>query len=96
MGQQRSTVRRFVRSMKAIFCESYGAPEQLRSRDVPVPIPKDRQVLVRVHATTVNDYDWSMVIGRPHIYRLFFGIFRPRRPIPGMELAGKVLSLIHI
>lgn len=93
MGQQRSTVRRFVRSMKAIFCESYGAPEQLRSRDVPVPIPKDRQVLVRVHATTVNDYDWSMVIGRPHIYRLFFGIFRPRRPIPGMELAGKVVAL---
>ena len=50
-------------------------------------------MLVAVHATTVNDYDWSMVIGRPHIYRLFFGLFRPRRPIPGMELAGVVAAL---
>ena len=50
-------------------------------------------MLVRVHATTVNDYDWSMVIGRPRIYRLFFGLFRPRRPIPGMELAGIVEAL---
>ena len=79
--------------MKAIVCERYGAPEQLRSRDVPVPVPKDRQVLVRVHATTVNDYDWSMVTGRPHIYRLFFGLFRARQPIPGMELAGTIVAL---
>lgn len=79
--------------MKAIICEHYGAPEQLQLRDVPAPVPKDRQVLVRVHGTTVNDYDWSMVTGRPRIYRLFFGLFRPRRPIPGMELAGVVEAL---
>ena len=87
------TVVRFVRTVKAIICQRYGAPEQLQLRDVPVPVPKDRQVLVRVHATTVNDYDWSMVLGRPRIYRLFFGLFRPRRPIPGMELAGVVEAL---
>ena len=80
----------FVRSMKAIICERYGAPEQLQLREVPTPVLKDGQVLVRVHATTVNDYDWSMVSGSPLIYRLFFGLFRPRRPIPGMELAGTV------
>ncbi len=79
--------------MKAIVCARYGPPEQLQLRDVPVPVPKDRQVLVRVHATPVNDYDWSMVLGRPRIYRLFFGLFRPRRPIPGMELAGEVEAL---
>ena len=79
--------------MKAIVCAHYGMPEQLQLRDVPVPVPKKRQVLVRVHATTVNDYDWSMVIGRPRIYRLFFGLFRPRRPVPGMELAGVVEAL---
>lgn len=79
--------------MKAIVCERYGPPEQLQLRDVPVPVPKDRQVLVRVHATTVNDYDWSMVTGSPRIYRLLFGLFRPRRPIPGMELAGVVEAL---
>jgi len=79
--------------MKAIVCERFGAPEQLQIRDVPVPVPKAGQVLVRVHATTVNDYDWSMVTGRPRVYRLFFGLFRPRRPIPGMELAGTVEAL---
>ncbi len=79
--------------MKAIVCTRYAPPEQLQLRDVPVPVPKDRQVLVRVQATTVNDYDWSMVTGRPRIYRLFFGLFRPRRPIPGMELAGVVEAL---
>lgn len=76
--------------MKAIVCDRYGAPEQLQLRDVPMPVPKRGQVLVRVHATTVNDYDWSMVTGRPRIYRLFFGLFKPRRPIPGMELSGTV------
>jgi len=79
--------------MKAIICKRFGAPEQLELRDVPVPVPKEGQVLVRVHATTVNDYDWSSVTGRPRIYRLFFGIFRPRRPIPGMELAGTIEAL---
>ncbi|MFZ1694185.1 MAG: NAD(P)-dependent alcohol dehydrogenase [Flavobacteriales bacterium] len=79
--------------MKAIVCKQFGAPEQLQIRDVPVPVPKAGQVLVRVHVTTVNDYDWSMVTGRPRVYRLFFGLFRPRRPIPGMELAGTVEAL---
>ena len=79
--------------MKAIVCHRFGPPEQLRMEAVPVPAPKQDQVLVRVHATTVNDYDWSMVTGRPRIYRLFFGSFRPRRPIPGMELAGTIEAL---
>ncbi len=93
MVRRSLTTAHFVRDMKAIVCERYGAPEQLQLCDMPAPVPKDRQVLVRVHATTVNDYDWSMVIGRPRIYRLFFGLLRPRRPIPGMELAGKVVAL---
>ena len=79
--------------MKAIVCKQFGAPEQLQIRDVPVPVPKAGQVLVRVHVTTVNDYDWSMVTGRPRVYRLFFGLLRPRKPIPGMELAGTVEAL---
>lgn len=79
--------------MKAVVCKRFGAPEQLEIRDVPVPVPKAGQVLVRVRATTVNDYDWSMVTGRPRVYRLFFGLFRPRRPIPGMELSGVVEAL---
>lgn len=60
---------------------------------MPVPKPSGRHVLVRVHATTVNDYDWSMVRGRPYIYRLFFGLFRPWQTVPGMELSGVVAAL---
>lgn len=79
--------------MKAIVCARYGPPEHLQLRDVPVPAPRKGQVLVRVQVTSVNDYDWSVVTGRPRIYRLIFGLFRPRRPIPGMELAGVVEAL---
>lgn len=79
--------------MKALLCSEYGPPESVRMHEVPRPVPTKGQVLVRVRATTVNDYDWSMVTGRPRIYRLFFGLFRPRRPIPGMELAGTVESV---
>lgn len=83
----------FFRIMKAIVCARYGPPEHLQLRDVPVPAPRKGQVLVRVQVTSVNDYDWSMVTGRPRIYRLIFGLFRSRRPIPGMELAGVVEAL---
>jgi NADPH:quinone reductase-like Zn-dependent oxidoreductase len=79
--------------MKAIVCERYGPPEQLQLLDVPVPVPLKGQVLVRVCATPVNDQDWSMVNGTPRIYRLIFGLFRPRQPIPGIELAGVVEAL---
>jgi NADPH:quinone reductase-like Zn-dependent oxidoreductase len=79
--------------MKAIICERYGPPEQLQLLDRPVPEPLKGQVLVRVCATPVNDQDWSMVNGTPRIYRLIFGLFRPRQPIPGIELAGMVEAL---
>lgn len=79
--------------MRALLCSEYGPPESLRMHEIPRPVPTKGQVLVRVRATTVNDYDWSMVTGRPRIYRLFFGLFRPRRPIPGMELAGTIEAL---
>lgn len=79
--------------MKAILCTRYGPPETLQYREVPDPVPKEREVLVRVHATAVNDYDWSWVRGKPVIYRLLFGLFKPKHPIPGMELAGTVIGL---
>lgn len=79
--------------MKAIICERYGPPEQLQLLDVPAPVPQKGQVLVRVCATSVNDQDWSMVNGTPRIYRLIFGLFRPRHPVPGIELSGVVEAL---
>ena len=79
--------------MKAIKCESYGPPEKVvRITEVAIPSPKDNEVLIKIHATTVNDYDWSLVRGKPYLYRIFFGLFKPKHGL-GMELSGTVAAL---
>ena len=82
--------------MKAYSFNKYGEPEKvLVFKEVEKPVPKDNEVLVKIHATTINDYDWSMVRGKPYLYRLMFGMRKPRKKlqIPGMELAGTVEAL---
>lgn len=80
--------------MKAVTCYRYGLPQEvLQIEELDKPSPKANEVLVQIHATAVNDYDWAMVRGRPHAYRLFFGLFKPKRPILGMELAGTVTQI---
>lgn len=80
--------------MKAIILTKYGSPPAvLQLQELPRPVPKENEVLVKVHATAVNDYDWSMVRGKPYIYRLMFGLRKPKIRIPGMELSGTVEAL---
>ncbi len=79
--------------MKAILCPHYGSPEQLKIMEVPIPVPANDQVLVKIYATAINDYDWSMVRGKPYLYRLLFGIRKPKHLIPGMELSGIVEAI---
>jgi NADPH:quinone reductase-like Zn-dependent oxidoreductase len=74
--------------MKAIYCAQYGPPEKLEIRELPIPTPKEDQVLIKVMATAINDYDWSVVRGKPYLYRLLFGLKRPKHAIPGMEFSG--------
>ncbi|MEK6479317.1 NAD(P)-dependent alcohol dehydrogenase [Catalinimonas sp. 4WD22] len=77
--------------MKAIQFEKYGPPEKVLSlREIEKPSPKENEVLIKIEATAVNDYDWSLVSGKPRLYRLIFGFFKPKHQIAGMELAGKV------
>ena len=77
--------------MKAITFEQYGQVEEvLKLQEMERPSPGDNEVLVKINATAVNDYDWSMVRGKPHIYRLMYGLSKPKHLIPGMELAGVV------
>ena len=76
--------------MKAIVLKKYGGPESLELQEIEKPTPKENEVLVRVCSTTINDYDWSLMRGKPFLYRLMFGMFSPKRKIPGMELSGVV------
>ena len=84
--------------MRAIVYERYGPPEVLQLREVEKPTPKNTEVLIRVHATTVTSGDWrvrslTVPIGFGFISRLVLGVFRPRQPILGTELAGEIDSV---
>ncbi len=76
--------------MKAIVCRSYGVPSELQLTKVTLTQPKSNEVLVRVCATAINDWDWSLVRGKPLAYRLIYGLFKPKKSIFGVELAGIV------
>lgn len=76
--------------MKAIVSEKYGSPDVLELREVAKPIPNDDEVLVRIHAVSVNDWDWGLLQGSAFIDRLLFGFFRPRNTILGSDVAGRI------
>ncbi|MBI2874242.1 MAG: NAD(P)-dependent alcohol dehydrogenase [Firmicutes bacterium] len=76
--------------MKAMVLTRYGSPKDLRLQEVAKPEPRDHEVMVKVRATTVNDYDWALVRGKPRVYRLIFGLVRPRVKVLGAEVSGTV------
>jgi NADPH:quinone reductase-like Zn-dependent oxidoreductase len=75
--------------VKAVVYTEYGPPEVLRLGEVPKPVPTDDEVLVKLHAVSVNRSDWEGLIGKPAYARLG-GLFRPRRHILGSDIAGRV------
>lgn len=76
--------------MKALVYRRYGGPDVLELADVPQPQPGEREVLVRVHAASVNAADRVLLRGKPFIVRLGLGFLRPRRPTLGFDVAGRV------
>ena len=76
--------------MKAAVRSSYGPPEVVQVADVEVPTPERDELLVRVHAATVNRTDCGLRAAEPFIVRLFTGLVRPRATILGNEFAGAV------
>jgi NADPH:quinone reductase-like Zn-dependent oxidoreductase len=84
--------------MKAATYERYGSPDVLELKEVEKPTPKDDEVLIKTHATTVSSADrrvrsLDVPVGFGLMTRLFFGISKPRQPILGTELAGVIEAL---
>lgn len=76
--------------MKAIIAERYGMPDVLKFMDVEKPIPNDDQVLVNVHAASLNMFDWHLLTADIFLVRLNMGLFKPKNRIPGADVAGRV------
>ena len=76
--------------MRAVVFTRYGSPDGLSLQDRPIPEPRAGEVLVRVHAASLNEWDWSALHGRPWINRFIFGLRSPRRQVLGTDIAGVV------
>src|SRR6187551_2796230 len=81
--------------MKAMVFSRYGSPDVLELREVEKPAPKDDEVLVRVHAVSLNDWDAGALAGADLVNRLIFGLLRPKpgKQILGSDVAGQVESV---
>lgn len=75
-------------TMKAIVCTQYGSPDFLQLQEVQKPAPKNNEVLIRVHATSVTAADSMMRKPDPFISRLFLGLTKPKRSVIGTGFAG--------
>lgn len=76
--------------MKAIVHERYGTPDVLELREVDKPVVGADEVLVRVHATSVNPVDWHTVTGTPYLVRMMAGLLKPKSEFLGVDFAGTV------
>ncbi|MEV8100064.1 NAD(P)-dependent alcohol dehydrogenase [Kitasatospora sp. NPDC085879] len=76
--------------MKAIVQDGYGSPDVLKLREVDRPVVADHEVLVRVHAASLNARDWHIMRGDPYLARLAFGLGGPKARIRGTDFAGRV------
>ncbi len=77
--------------MKAIVYTKYGSPDVLQLKDIQKPAPKDDEVLVKIHAVSINAYDWHLLKADPFLVRMMGGGFlRPKNTILGADIAGRV------
>ncbi|NEU08521.1 NAD(P)-dependent alcohol dehydrogenase [Flavihumibacter sp. R14] len=75
--------------MKAIIYENYGGPEVLQLAEIEMPVPKDDEVLVKVYAVSLNDWDWGLLHG-DFINRMMYGFRKPKKTILGSDIAGRI------
>lgn len=76
--------------MKVAVFHEYGLPDVLKIEEVETPTPSDDEVLIKVHATSINDWDWGVLRGIPFPNRMLFGVLKPKMAILGGDVAGRV------
>ena len=79
--------------MKAVIYNKYGSTDVLELQDIPRPVPRDNEVLIKIIATTVTPVDTTFRSGNPMFARLFTGIFKPKNAILGTELSGVIETI---
>jgi NADPH:quinone reductase-like Zn-dependent oxidoreductase len=80
--------------MKAIVCPKYGSPDVLQLREVVKPVPQEDEVLIQIHAASLNSRDLRMLRANPFFMRLMpGGLFRPKNKILGADLAGRIEAI---
>jgi NADPH:quinone reductase-like Zn-dependent oxidoreductase len=76
--------------MRAIVCGKYGTPDVLELKEIKKPVPTENQVLVKIHAASLNFGNLVLLNGKPFLARFAFGLTRPKYSIPGGDIAGTV------
>jgi NADPH:quinone reductase-like Zn-dependent oxidoreductase len=76
--------------MKAIVLEKYGSPDYLKVKEIEKPVPKEDEVLIKVHAAALNDWDWQALCAKPFANRLLFGLFKPKLDVLGCDISGLI------
>lgn len=76
--------------MKAITTRSYGSSSVLKAEEVPDPVPKDDELLIKVHAASLNQANLVLLKGKPFLARFAYGVFKPKHVIPGSDISGVV------
>ncbi len=80
-------------TMKAIIYTQYGSPDVIQFNEVEKPTPKDDEVLIEVHAASVNAADWHYLRGTPWLFRLACGLLKPKNSFLGADVAGRVAAV---
>ncbi len=80
-----------VATMKAMVFRKYGSPDVLHLEDVKKPSPSDNEVLIKVKAASINEWDWSILTAKMFANRMMFGLFKPKKMnILGADVAGRI------
>src|SRR4026208_2316622 len=78
--------------LKAIVYTKYGGPEVLQLKEIEKPFPKDDEVLIKVYAVSINDWDFGLMQG-DFVNRMLNGFFKPKRKILGSDIAGRIEAI---